>query len=115
MPRQLAPFWPYLGLSFGQSPPGEGLPRGLPERPPGEVQHLGHTGGIDRGHDDDPDLVAAAADLAGHVQGDRGAFLFGELAAELIADGSPRAPPAGAGHAGPHQVAHVSQAVTPRP
>jgi hypothetical protein len=59
------------------------------------------------------DVVAAAADLAVYVQDDRGAFLLGELAAELVADSSPRAPPAGAGHAEPHQVAHVSQAVIP--
>ena len=36
----LTRFWPYLGL---------------------RVQRLGHVGGIDRGHDDDPDAVAAAA------------------------------------------------------
>jgi hypothetical protein len=106
-------FRPYLGRGAGQVPPGEILPRGLAERPPGEVERLGHVGGVDRGHDDDPDVVAAAADLAVYVQGGRGAFLLGELAGELAADGSPRAPAAGAGHAEPHQVAHVSQAVIP--
>ena len=112
-PRQPAPCWPYLGLGVGQGPSGEVLPRSLPECPPGEVQRLGHIGGVDRGHDDNPDVVAAAADLAVYVQGGGGAFLPGELAAELAAGGSPRTPAAGAGHAEPHQVAHVSHAVIP--
>src|ERR1700760_3067403 len=90
--RSLAPFWPYLGLGVGQGPPCEVLPRGFPERPPGEVQRLSHVGGVDRGNDDHPDVVAAAADLAGHVQGRCGAFLLGELAPELVADDAPCAP-----------------------
>ena len=54
---------------------------------------IGHIVGVDRGQDDDPDVVAAAADLAVYVQGGRGAFLLGELAAELVAGGSPRRQP----------------------
>jgi hypothetical protein len=66
-----------------------------------------------RGHDHHPDVVAAPAVLAVHLQGDRGALLADGLAPELGADGLPRAPAAGAGHAEPHQVAHVSQAAIP--
>jgi len=43
----------------GQGPSGEVIPRDLLERPPCEVQRLGHAGGVDRGYDDDPDAVAA--------------------------------------------------------
>ena len=109
-PRQPAPCWPYLGLGVGQGPSGEVLPRGLPECPPCEVERLGRVVGVDLAT-----MTTGYSRGRGgsrcHVQGDRGTFLPGELAAELAAGGSPRTPAAGAGHAEPHQVAHVSQAV----
>ena len=58
-PRLLTRFWPDLGLSAGQVPPGEAVAGGLTERPPGEVERFVHVADVDRGHDDHPDVVAA--------------------------------------------------------
>jgi hypothetical protein len=59
--------WPHLGLGVGQGPFGEVVSRGCLEGSPGEVQCLGHVVGVDRGHDDAPDVVAAPAHLAVYV------------------------------------------------
>lgn len=79
----------YLGRGSSYVPPGEVPPLQPAGTPPRRGRALGHVGGVDRGHDANPDVVATLADLAVYVHGDCGTFLLGELAPELAADGSP--------------------------
>src|SRR5206468_4232432 len=80
-------------------PPGSVVARRLTEGLPGEVQRVGHVGGVDRGRDDQLQVVAAPPDPAVHVHGDGRALLLGEAALELLTDGTPRALSANPGHA----------------
>jgi hypothetical protein len=70
------------------------------------VERLGDVEGDDRHRDSHPDVVATPPDLRIDVGGDdRRAFLPGEAAFEVSADGSPCTPAAAARHAEADEVA----------
>ena len=93
----------YRGLTSAEAPlisqPAASSPAAFRKTRQAQVKRLSDIRRRSSHHDDDPDVTAAPADLGVDTGADDGrAFLSGELAPELAADGSPLPPAVPAGH-----------------